>query len=322
MQRDRASRIVSVRQSHHEVHAVTPYRLDLTVSALRRLAANVVDVLTPDGRYLRALDVAGGTMLVQVRQTRRNTLAVALDGPPQAHAAAIATVRRILGTERDIQPFRHAAEPVTWLRDLVRRMAGVKPPRYPSLWEACVNGIVFQQVSLAAASTITRRLILALGTRVEIDSVPVYVFPSAERFLDAGIRDLRGAGLSAAKLSTLRRCAQAILSGSLDEGVLEALPSAEAAARLRQIKGIGPWTAVVILLRGFGRLDVFPMNDTSVARNLAFVTASAPGDIPRLLQALEPQQGMLYYHLLLARLEARGEIGRPSIIADSPSVSA
>ena len=46
-----SSRILSV----HEVPVVTPYRLDLTVSALRRLSTNVVDVLTADGHYMRAL---------------------------------------------------------------------------------------------------------------------------------------------------------------------------------------------------------------------------------------------------------------------------
>ena len=76
------------------------------------------------------------------------------------------------------------------------------------------------------------------------------------------------------------------------------------------IRGIGPWTASVILLRGLGRLDVFPMNDTSVARNLALVSDAAPIDIGGALQALSPQQGMLYYHLLLARLEARDDVGR------------
>ncbi|HVX38178.1 MAG TPA: hypothetical protein VHB25_01300 [Gemmatimonadaceae bacterium] len=305
----------SARKRQYEVHAVAPYRLDLTVCALRRLATNVVDVLTPDARYLRAFDVPGGVMLVQVRQTGPTALTVTLNGPPREHAAALATIQRVLGTDRDIGPFRRAAGHVSWLRELVARMAGVKPPRYATLWEACVNAVIFQQVSLAAASTITRRLILALGARVELDAVAVYPFPGAELFLAAQTRELRAAGLSAAKLDTLRRCAHAILSGELDECALEALPSADAAVRLREIKGIGAWTAVVILLRGFGRLDVFPMNDTSVARNLAFVTTAPMRDVGGLLRALEPQQGMLYYHLLLARLQARGELGRPSTVA-------
>lgn len=76
----------------------------------------------------------------------------------------------------------------------------------------------------------------------------------------------------------------------------------------------GPWTAAVILLRGLGRLDVFSADDTSVAANIALVAGSAPFDVPRALNALGAQRGMLYYHLLLARLEARGEIGHPSRI--------
>jgi DNA-3-methyladenine glycosylase II len=94
--------------------------------------------------------------------------------------------------------------------------------------------------------------------------------------------------------------------------MLEERSSPEAAALLRQIKGIGPWTAAVILLRGLGRLDVFPANDTSVARNLAIVSGAAQIEIGGILDALRPQQGMLYYHLLLARLEARGDLGRAS----------
>ena len=79
--------------------------------------------------------------------------------------------------------------------------------------------------------------------------------------------------------------ADALLSGVLDEASLEEQPSPEAAARLRRIKGIGPWKATVILLPGLGRLDVFPMNDSSVARNLAFVAGSAAVDVDRVLSA-------------------------------------
>lgn len=72
-----------------------------------------------------------------------------------------------------------------------------------------------------------------------------------------------------------------------------------------------------VLLRGLGRLDVFPLNDTSVASNLALVAGPEVLDVASIIEALRPQQGMLYYHLLLARLEARGEVGRASV----PSVA-
>jgi DNA-3-methyladenine glycosylase II len=55
------------------------------------------------------------------------------------------------------------------------------------------------------------------------------------------------------------------------------------------------------------------MNDSSVARNLRLVAGPALVDIEESLRALGPQKGMLYYHLLLARLEARDDVGRASL---------
>jgi DNA-3-methyladenine glycosylase II len=191
----------------------------------------------------------------------------------------------------------------------------VKPPRYPTLWEACVNAILFQQVSLHAASAIMRRLIVALSPLLDHQGVSLFAFPTVEDFLGAEDSLFRAAGVSLGKLSTLRRAAAALAAGTLDEEMLERHDSRDAAALLCGIKGIGPWTATVILLRGLGRLDVFPMNDTSVARNLALISGPASLDVAGTLRALSPQQGMLYYHLLLARLEARDDVGRASLFS-------
>jgi DNA-3-methyladenine glycosylase II len=171
-----------------------------------------------------------------------------------------------------------------------------------------VNAILFQQVSLLAASAILRRLVAALDSPLEWEGMRVFAFPSAERVLGAEDRDLRAAGLSAAKLATLRRVGEALASGTLTEAMLDERTSPEAAAILSSIKGMGPWTAANVLLRGLGRLDVFPANDSSVARNLAMLPGTPPVDITRTLDALGPQRGMLYYHLLLARLEAQGDV--------------
>jgi DNA-3-methyladenine glycosylase II len=304
-----------VSRSHHELPVVAPYRLDLTVSALRRLSTNVVDVLTPAGHYVRALADAHGPVMVRVTQAHPERLTVTIEGDARdtgEHTRVLALVRRMLGVDRDLTPFGRAAARLPWLSPLARRMRGVKPPRYPTLWEAFVNTIVFQQVSLRAASTIVRRLIVTVGTPVESEGRPLYVFPSAERVLSVEDGALRAIGLSAGKVATLRRAGEALTSGALDEAMLEERASADAAVLLRQIKGIGPWTATVILLRGLGRLDVFPMNDTSVARNIALVAGDVSLDVAEILERLAPQQGMLYYHLLLARLEARGEVGRAS----------
>ncbi len=296
----------------YEIGVAVPYRLDLTVSVLRRLSANIVDVLTSEGRYVRALGGFREPVLARVCQERADVLDVTLDGDESEHPRALALVRRMLGVDRNLADFNGAADRILWLRPLADRMRGVKPPRYPTLWEACVNAVVFQQVSIHAASAILRRLILEFGPPLTCDGIALHAFPSVEAVHSVPDGALSKVGLSAGKLATLRRIGEALLSGMLDEAMLEERPSSDAALLLRRIKGIGPWTATVILLRGLGRLDVFPMNDSSVVRNLAFIAGSTPVDIEAVLTALAPQQGMLYYHLLLSRLEERGEIGRAS----------
>jgi DNA-3-methyladenine glycosylase II len=302
------------RLTTHEVHVVKPYRLDLTVSALRRMASNVVDVYTSDGRYLRALGGFAEPVIVSVTQPRADTLAVSIRGSAGDTERALASVCRMLGTERDLADFEALAATIPWLAPLAHRMRGLKPPRYPTLFEACASAIVFQQLSLYSASAIMRRLVLALGTRIEFDGLSVAVFPGIEVALGAHDAVLRAAGISAGKLATLRRVAEAIDSGALSEAILEARSSADAATMLRAIKGVGPWTAAVILLRGLGRLDVFPGNDSSVAANLALV-AGERVDAGPVVDTLGSQRGMLYFCLLLARLEARDEIGRASDVS-------
>lgn len=298
-----------------EVPVVAPFRLDLTVAVLRRLSTNVVDTLTADGEYIRVLSGFPKPLVARIKHERPTTLSVTLEGcndDREECARARELVGRTLGVDRDLSSFTAASESLAWLRPLARRMRGVKPPRYPTLWEACVNAVLFQQVSLIAASAILRRMITAVGAPVIHHAATLYEFPSAETFQAADDGVLRAAGLSANKLATLRRMADALLSGALDEATLQQCSSHEALALLRQFKGIGPWTATLILLRGLARLDVFPMNDTSVTSNLVFVAGSPPPDLGHALSVLGPQRGMLYYHLLLARLDARGEIGRAS----------
>jgi DNA-3-methyladenine glycosylase II len=283
--------------------------------AVQRLSTNVVDLLTPEGQYVRAL--SGYPTPVILRATQRsneNSLSITIEGEVRHKTEVLGIVRRMLGTDRDLADFDRSAARISWLTPLVDRMRGVKPPRYPSLWEACANAIVFQQVSLRAASTIMHRMIVALGQTVTTDGEPepLCIFPTFASVQRAPDNLLRTAGLSASKVAALRRVADMLESGALDETTLDATASTDAAAMLRSIKGIGPWTAAVILLRGLGRLDVFPANDTSVASNIALVAGSEPFDAATVLRTLGSQRGMLYFYLLLARLEARNEIGRAS----------
>lgn len=290
-----------------QLPVIAPYRLDLTVAALRRLAANVVDVVDEHGVYYRALQDDAGTSLIAVTQPTARSIEVRATG--SAAERFLPTIERMLGTRVNLRGWQQRAQRVDWLAALARDLAGLKPPRYPTLWEACAHAVVFQQISIHAAGAIMRRMVEALGEVVAHKDVEATIFPSPQRLLSAPDQTLRLAGLSLNKREHLRSIAGAILSGDLVEAKIDSLPTPEAAAALVRVRGLGPWSASVVLLRGLGRLDTFPMRDSGVARSVRGLAGEVPVHLEEDLETLGPLRGMLYYHLLLSRM--RNLVGTP-----------
>ena len=283
-----------------------PFRLDLTANVLRRLSTNVVD--TFDGVTYRRMFGGAEPSMLQIRQIGPDRIAVLVTGPHAQAADAPLLAERMLGTRVDLTSFTAAASTVPWLAPIVHGALGVKPPRYPSIWEACVNAIVYQQVSIHAAGAILRRVIERYAVPVVSGEARMYAFPAAQTLVDADAEELRGLGLSVNKVVSLRAVGRAILEGTIDEDALMRLSTPELMAELVAHRGVGPWTAAVVALRGFGRLDLFPMNDSGVARSVRDLSGTVEVNVPALLEHLGEQRGMLYYHLLLGRLAARGDV--------------
>ncbi len=78
------------------------------------------------------------------------------------------------------------------------------------------------------------------------------------------------------------------------------------------LRGVGRWTAEYVLLRGLGRLDVFPGDDVGAQKRLArWLGRRRPldyADVRRVVEPWHPYAGLVYFHLLLDGLEQRGEL--------------
>lgn len=268
------------------------------MNVLRRIAANAVDVLH-EGAYYRALDLGDAIRAVRVRQSSERS--VTLETTARDAGAVTPVIRRMLGLDAPVPGWPERAAAVDWLAPLAERCRGLRPPRYPSLWEACAHAVIFQQISIYAAGSIMRRLVERYGSRVTVDGVDLRAFPAASTVAAETESALRAAGLSANKVAHLQAIAHALERGEISEAQIERLPTPEAAQRLTMLRGIGPWSAAVILLRGFGRLDTFPMNDSGVAVSIKRIAGTASVNVDGVLQELGPVRGFLYYHLLLGR---------------------
>jgi len=138
--------------------------------------------------------------------------------------------------------------------------------RLPGAWdgfEVALRAVVGQQVSVAAARTLTARLVALHGQRVEGSPVPELnlLFPSAERIAEA---DLTSIGLTRMQAATLRTLSSAVVEGKLHFGREQSLD--EFVTRATALPGIGRWTAHYVALRALGAPDAFPAADLVLRR--------------------------------------------------------
>lgn len=148
--------------------------------------------------------------------------------------------------------------------------------RHASHFTSLASAIVSQQVSGAAAATIFARF-SALFPDGE---------PTAE--LLGRLRDaqLRGAGLSAAKVAAVRDLAAHVRAETLPLDRVQRMPDADISAALVQVRGIGPWTAQMFLMFRLGRLDVWPTLDLGVQKGVQRVLGLRQRPTPRALETL------------------------------------
>jgi DNA-3-methyladenine glycosylase II len=104
--------------------------------------------------------------------------------------------------------------------------------------------------------------------------------------------------------------AAAVAEGGLDLESLAAVPDKSALARLQLLHGVGRWTAQYVLLRGLGRIHVFPGDDVGARNNLqAWLRLPKALDydgVARTIKRWRRYGGLLYFHLLLDRLAETG----------------
>ena len=303
----------SVSQRSFLITPVPPFRLDLTAWALRRRPENAIDRW--DGTtYQRVLMVDGQAVEVAVHQNRgpeEPQLEVELTGARltvQQEDFAKMTLERMLGVNRDLKPFYRLATRDPRLQLLSDEFRGLKPPQFPTLFEAVANGIACQQLSLLVGILLLSRLAHAVGASANSDAP--HAFPDPTDFHEVMAQSLRILGFSANKSQALLDVSSAVRDRRLDLESLVHFDNQSALERLLKLKGVGRWTAEYVLLRGLGRLDIFPGDDVGARKKLAhFLRKRKPLDYDGVRRAVadwQPYAGFVYFHLLLARIKEAG----------------
>ncbi|NGZ08607.1 MAG: DNA-3-methyladenine glycosylase 2 family protein [Nitrospira sp. LK70] len=290
------------------LHPVQPFRLDLTVWALRRRPNNAMD-RWEEGIYKRTIVV--GAAPVQVAVTQQNsTLTATATGtqlPSTTQVDVTAALDRLLGLGVDLREFYRLASQETKLHQLARRFLGMKPPRFHSVFEALVNAIACQQLSLTVGIALLNRLTerCGLGSRSEGRA-----FPRPDDLGEVDAQALRALGYSRSKGQAVIDAARAMREGKLDPDGFATMDDNETVNQLMELRGVGRWTAEYTLLRGLGRIHQFPGDDVGAQKSLhRWLRLKRPPDydhVRKVLRKWHPYGGLIYFHLLLDGLDQRG----------------
>jgi len=293
-----------------------PFSLELTVWSLRRRPSNEIDRW--DGKnYTRIFVFEDNAIKVTVSQEgdiNKPKLHVEVIGEisdlQTVKSRISAMLVKMFSIRSDFKDFYSLSSSNKRLRPLVERFTGVKPPRFPTVFEALVNAFSCQQLSLDLGIILLNRLSYSHGIAFKESDTVFHAFPRPKDLAVLSKEDLRKLGLSRNKGLAIIELSKEIINGNVEIESLEKLSDDEIVEYLSRIRGVGRWSAEYVLLRGLGRINMFPGDDVGAQKNLQNFMGldERPGyeQIKRITSRWQPYAGFIYFHFLLDKLKTKG----------------
>lgn len=229
-----------------------------------------------------------------------------LDAPRPLDAERVGAIRRRirrqLGLVIDPTGFEARAGHEELVARLIGDRRGLSIPQTANVFDGLVWVVVGQQVSLAVAFSLRRRLTRTYGTRLDHSAIEdLWATPRPETVAGLHIEDLRRLSFSQRKAEYLLDLARAVVDGSLDLDALHRMEPAQLEETLLARRGLGPWSVHYLMMRAFGLPDCVPVGDAALRRNLKrfFQLPEAP-DKPTVLELMEvfaPHRSLATFHL-------------------------
>jgi len=240
-----------------------PFHWNALLRFLEERAIQEVEVIE-QGCYRRTISLNGhsGFLCVSLDENEA-ALQVGISFPePRWLFLIVERVRRMFDLAADPREISAHLAADQLLAPLISATPGLRVPGCWDGFELAVRAVLGQQVSVTGANTLAGRLVRAFGSATT-GSVPLmYLFPTPTALAKA---DLMRIGLPEKRAETIRSLAQAVRNDQICFNLVTS-PD-EFQSRLREIPGIGDWTAQYIAMRALGDPDAFPANDLDLLRS-------------------------------------------------------
>ncbi|MGJ3240746.1 MAG: DNA-3-methyladenine glycosylase family protein [Anaerolineae bacterium] len=239
------------------------YRFDLFYQIHARYPQPALFTLK-DHRYYRAFaDEAGTLALVSIHADAKGLHIIPLVGTiPEAH------IQHVLGMHTDLIAFYAFAQQTPPLWSVVRDLAGLPLYRSETLYEALIFVIIEQHIAWRNAQRAQRLLVEWGGHSITAGGVTCYAMPTPQQLAQATLDDLKPLKITFQRMRLLIAIAERFADDP--HTFTDVLHDAKALyERLLTIKGVGHWTASVVMARALGAYHYIPHNDVALQAAVA-----------------------------------------------------
>jgi DNA-3-methyladenine glycosylase II len=205
----------------------------------------------------------------------------------------------------DLTAFYDAVKNDRIMQTVTQRLRGLKSPTTPTVFEALVDSIIEQQISLTVAHVLERNVIKTFGDQLMVDDATYYAYPTPQNIANGTVEQLRNCGLSMRKAEYIHDISKSITEGERDLEHFKTYEDAEEIIKeMVKIRGIGVWTAELTMLRGMSKLEAIPADDLGLRRHIAHYYCNdrkiTGAEAREIAEKWGTWKGLAAYYLILA----------------------
>lgn len=293
------------------ITAVPPFNFELSAQIFGDGDAQVRRY--ENGRFRQVIRIGGKLALISVESVgtiENPRISVELKASCKVIEADLEKAEEIVNSlfnlDFHLNAFYEEARNDEIIASLTQKLFGLKSPTTQFAFEALVDSIIEQQISLKVANTFERRIIKKWGDTLNLGDEVFYAYPTPNS-LAAATQDLRTVGLSERKAEYIRNAASIIAEGKLNLETLKTCKNTnDVIEELDRLRGVGIWTAELTMLRGMSKLEALPADDLGLRRTISkYYCGGKPivtTEARKIAENWGKWKGLAAYYLIVAEM--------------------
>jgi DNA-3-methyladenine glycosylase II len=238
---------------------------------------------------IKLIKLAGEAIIIRISTTTDHLIAESLKGSlSELQKMELSSfVAELFDLNRELNPYYSQMQKDPIMGNLCKQYYGLRLLGIPDLFEALCWCIIGQQINLNFAYRLKKRLVQAVGERLDHRGKDYYAFPAPEVISGMSIKDFSQWQYSTSKAAYIIGVAQQIQAGYISKSKLLNMTASEVKHELMKLRGIGKWSAQYVMMKCLRINTAFPADDVGLQNAIRIVTGSTQKPSLQQLQELD-----------------------------------